>query len=125
MFDKLATEEQRYEELMRLLGTSQVQSEPQEYRKHAKALAEVEPLIERFREYKTVVQNIAETEELAGGGDADMRDLAREEMKSLVARRSSSGSPRRTPTTSTPNACARRATAVPIRPIPMMPRRFP
>src|SRR5260221_13822163 len=87
MFDKLATEEQRYEELMRLLGTSQVQSEPQEYRKHANALAEAEPLIERFREYKTVVQNIAETEELAGGGDADMRDLAKEELKSLIARR--------------------------------------
>jgi peptide chain release factor 1 len=87
MFDKLATEEQRYEELMRLLGTSEVQSEPAEYRKHAKALAEVEPLIERFREYRTVVRNIAETEELVNAGDADMRDLAKEELKSLVARR--------------------------------------
>jgi len=87
MFDKLATEEQRYEELMRLLGTSEVQSEPAEYRKHAKALAEVEPLIERFREYRTVVRNIAETEELVNAGDADMRDLAKEELKSLVVRR--------------------------------------
>ncbi len=87
MFDKLATEEQRYEELMRLLGTSEVQSEPAEYRKHAKALAEVEPLIERFREYRTVVRDVAETEELVSGGDPDMRDLAREELKSLVARR--------------------------------------
>jgi peptide chain release factor 1 len=87
MFDKLATEEQRYEELMRLLGTSEVQSEPAEYRKHAKALAEVEPLIERFRDYKLVVRNISETEELVNAGDADMRDLAREELKSLVARR--------------------------------------
>ena len=87
MFDKLATEEQRYEELMRLLGTSEVQNEPQEYRKHAKALAEVEPLIERFREYQTVVHHIAETEELAGAGDTDMRDLVKEELKTLVARR--------------------------------------
>jgi peptide chain release factor 1 len=87
MFDKLATEEQRYEELMRLLGTSEVQSEPAEYRKYAKALAEVEPLIERFREYKLVVRNISETEELVNAGDPDMRDLAREELKSLVARR--------------------------------------
>jgi peptide chain release factor 1 len=87
MFDKLATEEQRYEELMRLLGTSQVQSEPQEYRKHAKALAEVEPLIQRFREYKAVVGHIAETDELAAAGDPDMRDLAKEELKSLVGRR--------------------------------------
>ena len=85
MFDKLATEEQRYENLMRLLGTTEVQSDPSEYRKHAKALAEVEPLVERFREYKTVVHDIAQTEELAG--DADMRDLAKEELKSLVARR--------------------------------------
>jgi peptide chain release factor 1 len=87
MFDKLATEEQRYEELMRLLGTSEVQSEPAEYRKYAKALAEVEPLVERFREYKLVVRNISETEELVNAGDSDMRDLAREELKSLVARR--------------------------------------
>jgi peptide chain release factor 1 len=87
MFDKLATEEQRYEELMRLLGTSQVQSEPQEYRKHAKALAEVEPLIEKFREYKALVKDIAGAEEMAGGSDADMRDLAKEELKSLIVRR--------------------------------------
>jgi peptide chain release factor 1 len=87
MFDKLATEEQRYEELMRLLGTSEVQSEPQEYRKHAKALAEVEPLIERFREYKAVVHDITGAEELVDSGDADMRDLAREELKALAARR--------------------------------------
>ena len=87
MFDKLSAVEQRYEELMRLLGTSEVQSEPAEYRKHAKALAEVEPLIQKFREYKALVRDIAETEELAAAGDPDMRDLAREELKSLVVRR--------------------------------------
>jgi peptide chain release factor 1 len=87
MFEKLASEEQRYEDLMRLLGTTEVQSDPAEYRKHAKALAEVEPLVQRFREYKTVVNDLAQTEELAAGGDPDMRELAKEEMKSLVARR--------------------------------------
>src|SRR5215212_2965519 len=87
MFDKLELEERRYEELMHLLGTSEVQSDPSEYRKHAKALSDVEPLVEKFREYKTVLTDIAQTEELAAGGDPDMRDLAREEMKSLVARR--------------------------------------
>ncbi len=89
MFDKLASEEQRYEDLMRLLGTTEVQSDASEYRKHAKALAEVEPLVERFREYKAVANDIAGAEELMTGGDADMRDLAREELKSLVARRDS------------------------------------
>jgi peptide chain release factor 1 len=89
MFDKLAAEEQRYEQLMRLLGTAEVQNEPAEYRKHAKALADLEPLVERFREYKTAVQNLAEAEELAQSGDADMRDLAREEIKSLTSARDS------------------------------------
>jgi peptide chain release factor 1 len=87
MFDKLASEEARYEDLTRLLGTSEVQSDANTYRKHAKALAELEPLVERFREYKTVAQEIAQTEELVAAGDADMRELAREELKSLVANR--------------------------------------
>src|SRR2546426_2549934 len=89
MLDKLASEEQRYEDLMRLLGTTEVQSDPAEYRKHAKALAEVEPLVERFREYKTVVRDVAQTEELSAAGDPDMRELAKAELKSLVARRES------------------------------------
>src|SRR5262245_53499935 len=87
MFDKLTAEEQRYEDLVRLLGTTEVQGDQAEYRKHAKALAELEPMIERFREYKTVAQEIAQTEELAAAGDADMRELAKEELKSLTARR--------------------------------------
>jgi len=87
MFDKLTSEEARYEDLTQRLGTAEVQSDPNEYRKHAKALAELEPLVARFREYKTVAQEIAQTEELAAGGDADMRELAKEELKALVARR--------------------------------------
>jgi peptide chain release factor 1 len=87
MFDKLAAEEKRYDDLMQLLGTAEVQSDPSVYRKHAKALSEVEPVIERFREYRGIVRAIAQTEELAASGDTDMRELAKEELKSLVARR--------------------------------------
>ncbi len=87
MFDKLAAEEKRYEELMAVLGTSAVQNDPAEYRKQAKALSDLEPLVARFREYKTTMQNLAEAEELLQSGDADMRDLAKEEVKSLAARR--------------------------------------
>jgi peptide chain release factor 1 len=87
MFDKLAAEEQRYEQLLHLLGTADVQNDPAEYRKHAKALADLEQLVDRFREYKTAVQNLAEAEELAQSGDAEMRDLAKEEIKSLTAAR--------------------------------------
>jgi peptide chain release factor 1 len=87
MFDKLAAEEARFESLTGLLGTAEVQSDPNAFRKHAKAFAELEPLVARFREYKAVAQEIAQTEELVNGADAEMRSLAREELKSLVARR--------------------------------------
>ena len=83
MLDKLTALEQQYDDLMQLLGSSEVQSDPSEYRKHAKALSEIEPLVERFREYRTVVRDIAQTEELAAAGDTDMRELAQEELKSL------------------------------------------
>jgi peptide chain release factor 1 len=87
MFDKLQSIERRYDELLQLLGGAEVQSDPAEVRKHAKALSDIERVVERFREYKTVLRDIAHTEELAVGNDADMRELAVEELKSLTARR--------------------------------------
>ena len=86
MFDKLAATERQYDELLQRLGSADVQSDPPEYRKSAKAL-EIEPIVERFREYKAVVQDVAQTEELTAGTDPDLRELAQEELKALVARR--------------------------------------
>ena len=87
VFDKLSTVELRYDELMHRLGTSEVQSDPAEYRKAAKALSDMEPLVQKYREYKAVDQDIAGSEELARGSDAEMRALAEEELKSLYTRR--------------------------------------
>src|SRR5215218_219414 len=87
MLDKLIVLERQYEDLSRLLGSAETQSVPAAYRKHAKALSEIEPIIERFREYQTVTRDVAQTEELAAAGDPDMRELAQEELKALVMRR--------------------------------------
>src|SRR3954465_16056276 len=87
MFDKLTATEQQYEQLMQQLGSAEVQNDPAEYRKQAKQLSEIEPLVERFRDYKTVARNIAEAEEMLASGDADLRERAQGEMKSLTARR--------------------------------------
>jgi peptide chain release factor 1 len=89
MFDKLSTVESRYDELMHRLGTSEVQSDPAEYRKAAKALSDMEPLVQKYREFKSVEQDIAGAEELAKGTDAEMRELAEAELKELNARRES------------------------------------
>jgi len=89
MFDKLGAIEQQYETLMQLLGTVEVQNDSSAYRKHAKTLAEIEPIVQTFRAYKAVAEEVAQTEELAASGDADMRELANQEIKSLVLRRDS------------------------------------
>jgi peptide chain release factor 1 len=87
MFDKLASVEARYEELMRSLGTATVQNDQAEYRKQAKALSDMEPLVEKFREYKALAHEIAQAEELGRGADAEMRELAEEELIGLEVRR--------------------------------------
>ena len=87
MFDKLTTVESRYEDLMAKLGTAEVQSDPAEYKKAAKALSELEPLVQAFRELKTIEQDIAGAAELAKSADAEMRQLADDELKSLGAQR--------------------------------------
>ena len=87
MFDKLAAIERQYDEVMDRLGTSEVQGDSSEYRKLAKSLSDIEPIVQRFREYRTVARDIAQTEELVSAGDSEMRALAQEELKSLTARR--------------------------------------
>ena len=85
MLDKLTAAESRYEQLMAEMADPAVQADTVKFRTHSKELAEMQPLIEHFREYKDVAAQFAATEELVK--DPDMRELAQEELKSLQARR--------------------------------------
>jgi len=87
MFDKLIDVERRYDELSTRLGTAEVQSDPAEYKASAKALAEIEPLVQAYREYKAVEQDIAGAQELVETGDDEMKALATEELTTLAAKR--------------------------------------
>jgi peptide chain release factor 1 len=85
MFDKLTAIETRYETLMTLISDPTVQAEPAEYRKHTKALSEIQETVEAFRIYKTVLTELAQAQELAA--DPDMRELAQDEVTRLGAQR--------------------------------------
>jgi peptide chain release factor 1 len=87
MFDKLLNVENKYDELMTKLGTAEVQADAAEYRRSAKTLSELEPLVQKFREYKGVEEDINGAQELVNANDAEMRELAREELKTLESRR--------------------------------------
>jgi peptide chain release factor 1 len=86
MLDKLISVETRYDELLALLGDATVQADQSQYRTHAKALSEIELVVEKFREYKAVVGEITQAEEIAASDDAEMQALAHEELPGLKAR---------------------------------------
>ena len=87
MFDKLTALEAQYNDLMARLGTTELQSDATEYRKAAKQLSDLEPLVQKYAEYKSVQKDIEGAQELVDGTDADMRELAREELKGLEEQR--------------------------------------
>jgi peptide chain release factor 1 len=85
MFDKLNAVEAQYERLMAEMSDPAVQADTTKFRSHSKALSEMQPLVEKFREYKEVVEQLTATEGLMK--DPDMRELAQEELHSLESRR--------------------------------------
>ena len=54
--------------------------------RHTKALAEIQPLVDKFREYKTIVSETAQAKKLAEGADAELRELAEQELHDLEPR---------------------------------------
>ena len=85
MFDKLTSVENRYEQMAAEMGDAAVQADNAKFRAHSKAVAEMAPLVEAFREYKHVLTQATENEELLK--EPDMRELAQEEGKTLASRR--------------------------------------
>jgi peptide chain release factor 1 len=85
MIDKLLSVERKYEQMAAELQDSAVQADNAKFRAHSKALAEMQPLVVRFREYKDVVKEISVTEEMLK--DPEMRELAQEDLKQLEQKR--------------------------------------
>jgi peptide chain release factor 1 len=84
--DKLKAVVARYEELTRLVSDPAVQADPGAYRKHSKALAEIEELVEAYRRYAQLERELSDARELSTSSDAELQALAREELPGLEAR---------------------------------------
>jgi len=78
MFDKLETVEKRYEELTEKISDPEVISRTNEWREYMKEHAEIEPIVQKYREYKRAKQTYEEAKEMLS--DPEMKDLAEEEM---------------------------------------------
>jgi peptide chain release factor 1 len=87
MLEKLEAVESRYYQLSSLLADPGVQADPAQYRTHAKALAEIQPLVNAFQQYKAVVSELEQAEQLLKEEDAELRELAREDVRRLEQRK--------------------------------------
>ncbi len=86
MFDRLEQLEDRYKELERDLSDPALVSDQQRYQRTTKQHRDMEPVIERFREYKRVQSGIADAKAMLAEDDEDMRAMAQEELTGLEAR---------------------------------------
>jgi peptide chain release factor 1 len=87
MLDRLSTIEQRYEELTGLLSDPRIISVQSDFQKYSKERAELHPIVEKIRQYRKVLSEIGNTEELLRSGDGDIRELAQAELEELKKRR--------------------------------------
>lgn len=88
MLDKLERVERRYEELNSLMATPEVATDPERIRLYAQEQAEIERLVETFRKYRSVDEELAATQKMLADSLGDeMRVLVEEEIAALAARR--------------------------------------
>lgn len=83
MFEKLKIIEDKYEELTKILTDPEILSKPSELQKYSKEQAELQPLVDKIREYNKLLSDIKDAEELLKGGDGDLRELAQAELNEL------------------------------------------
>lgn len=83
MFDKLAEIESKYERITNSLSDPSIFSNREEFMKLSKDQAELEPIVSKFREYKKIIKDIEDLEELLRSGDGDIKELAEEELQNL------------------------------------------
>ena len=85
MLDKLAQIETRYEELANELSSPELLSNPSAYAKAAKQHRSLGEIVEKYRAWKSLNEQLTGARELAATEDQDMRELAQIEIESLQA----------------------------------------
>src|SRR4029077_21252476 len=75
----------RYEELERLVADPAIIANRREYAKLARERAQLEPVVEGYRERQRLERDIAEHRELLQDADAEMREMARGELPAIEA----------------------------------------
>lgn len=84
LIEKLQTIEDKYNELIALLSDPEVFSDFSKYQKYSKEQANIADIVKKFREYKKILADIKEAEEiLSTGKDEGLKELAGAEIDEL------------------------------------------
>ncbi|MGI8770179.1 MAG: peptide chain release factor 1 [Acidobacteriaceae bacterium] len=86
MFERLERIADRYEELGREMASDEIVNDQHKYQKVAKQHRELQPVVEKFREYKSTQQGIADSRLMLEESDAEIRAMAQEELTQLEER---------------------------------------
>lgn len=81
ILQKLDHLQERYIEVGALLSDGDIISNQDKFRELSMEYAELEPVVECYREYRTVLDDIEEAKQLLKDGDADLREMAKEELE--------------------------------------------
>ncbi|WP_205015624.1 peptide chain release factor 1 [Streptococcus porcinus] len=83
IYDQLQSLEDRYEELGELLSDPEVVSDTKRFMQLSKEEASTRDTVTTYRQYKEIIQSIADAEEMIkeSGGDAEIEEMAKEELK--------------------------------------------
>ncbi len=80
MFDKLDFILEKYEELSLKVSDPDIINNQKLWQKHIKEMGEMEPIVNKYREYKKAKEAVAEAKEMLDSGDAELRELAKMEL---------------------------------------------
>ncbi|HOK48166.1 MAG TPA: peptide chain release factor 1, partial [Bryobacteraceae bacterium] len=81
---KLDQTEARYEELSRQMADPALIGDPEKYRKVAKAARDLEEIVSKYREWKTVRRNLEEARQMLEDSDPELRAMAEDEVARLT-----------------------------------------
>ena len=88
LYAKLNEIESRYEDMTRELSSPEAHDDGARYQKLAKTHSELAEIVNKYREWKEIEKGIEDARHLqAESDDAEMKELAHEELRSLESRR--------------------------------------
>ncbi len=83
MLDKLKLIEEKYESLTDFLMDPKVLGVQADFQKYSREHAELQPLVEKIREYKKVMEDLQAAEEILNSSDPELKELAQAEYDDL------------------------------------------